>query len=144
MLRFSFTSIITLMYLSHLTQLLQEILFWAWSGFGHRHSGLSSQVSLFHKQRYVFDSQVRKIPWRRTWQPTPVFLSGESYGQRSLVGYSSWAQRVRHNLATKPPHPRDSRMGSTCSILNSKRMPAGWLKIMCTWVCVQPSVIGKA
>ena len=33
-------------------------------------------------------SQVRKIPWRRAWQPTPVFLPGESHGQRSLVGYS--------------------------------------------------------
>ena len=30
------------------------------------------------------------IPWRRAWQPTPVFLPGESHGQRSLVGYSSW------------------------------------------------------
>ena len=29
-----------------------------------------------------------KIPWRRVWQPTPVFLPGESHGQRSLVGYS--------------------------------------------------------
>ena len=29
-----------------------------------------------------------KIPWRRKWQPTLVFLPGESYGQRSLVGYS--------------------------------------------------------
>ena len=29
-----------------------------------------------------------KIPWRRAWQPTPVFLPGESHGQRSLVGYS--------------------------------------------------------
>ena len=31
---------------------------------------------------------VGKIPWRRAWQPTPVFLSGESRGQRSLAGYS--------------------------------------------------------
>ena len=30
---------------------------------------------------------VRKIPWRKAWQPTPVFLPGESRGQRSLVGY---------------------------------------------------------
>ena len=35
-----------------------------------------------------FDSWVRKIPWRRKWQPTPVFLPGEFHGQRSLVGYS--------------------------------------------------------
>ena len=33
-------------------------------------------------------SLVRKIPWRRKWQPTPVFLPGESHGWRSLVGYS--------------------------------------------------------
>jgi len=31
---------------------------------------------------------VRKIPWRRAWQPTPVFLPGEFYGQESLLGYS--------------------------------------------------------
>jgi len=33
---------------------------------------------------------VGKIPWRREWQPTPVFLPGESQGQRSLTGCSSW------------------------------------------------------
>ena len=35
-----------------------------------------------------FDPWVRKIPWRRKWQPTPVFLPGKSHGQRSLAGYS--------------------------------------------------------
>ena len=34
------------------------------------------------------DPWVRKIPWRRAWQLTPVFLPGESRGQGSLVGYS--------------------------------------------------------
>ena len=34
-----------------------------------------------------------KIPWRRKWQPTPVFLPGESHGQRNLVGYSPWGQK---------------------------------------------------
>ena len=34
-----------------------------------------------------------KIPWSRAWQPTPVFLPGESYGQRSLVGYSPWGHK---------------------------------------------------
>jgi len=37
-----------------------------------------------------FIPRVRKIPWRRAWQPTIVFLPGESHGQRSLVGYSPW------------------------------------------------------
>ena len=31
-----------------------------------------------------------RFPWRRAWQPTPVFLPGESQGQRSLAGYSPW------------------------------------------------------
>ena len=34
---------------------------------------------------------VRKIPWRRARQPTPVILPGESHGQRGLVGYSPWS-----------------------------------------------------
>ena len=38
-----------------------------------------------------------KIPWRRAWQPTPVFLSRELHGQRSLAGYSPWARRVGHD-----------------------------------------------
>ena len=36
---------------------------------------------------------VWKIPWRREWQPTPVFLPGEFHGQRSLAGYSPWAPK---------------------------------------------------
>ena len=40
-----------------------------------------------HK-RYGFNPWVRKIPWRKAWQPTPLFLPGKSNGQRSLVGYS--------------------------------------------------------
>ena len=38
--------------------------------------------------RQGFDHWLRKIFWRRTWKPTPVFLPGEFHGQRSLVGYS--------------------------------------------------------
>ena len=34
-----------------------------------------------------------EIPWRRKWQPTPVFLPGESHGQRSLAGYSPWGRK---------------------------------------------------
>ena len=38
-------------------------------------------------KRHGFNPWVRKIPWSREWQPTPVFLPGESYGQISLAGY---------------------------------------------------------
>ena len=46
--------------------------------------------NLFTMQETGYDSRVMEIPWRREWQPTPVFLPGESksQGQRSLVGYS--------------------------------------------------------
>ena len=37
--------------------------------------------------RLMFDPWVRKIPWRRAWQPTPLFLPRESHGQRSLADY---------------------------------------------------------
>ena len=40
-----------------------------------------------HKRR-GFDLWVRKTPWSRKWQPTPVFLPGESHGERRLAGYS--------------------------------------------------------
>ena len=36
-------------------------------------------------KRHAFDPWVGKIPWRRAWKPTPLFLPGESHGQRSLV-----------------------------------------------------------
>jgi len=39
-------------------------------------------------KRHEFDPWVRKIPWRRRWYPTPVFLLGESHAQRSLSGNS--------------------------------------------------------
>ena len=40
-----------------------------------------------------FDLWVEKIPWRRAWQPTPVFLPGEYHGQRNLAGYSPWGHK---------------------------------------------------
>ena len=50
----------------------------------------------------MFIPWVRKYPWRRKWQPTPVFLPGKSYGQRSLAGYSPLGCKiVRHDLETK-------------------------------------------
>ena len=42
-----------------------------------------------------FNPWVRDIPWRREWQPTPVFLPGKIHGQRSLGGYSPWGRKER-------------------------------------------------
>ena len=44
-------------------------------------------------KRCGFNPLVRKIPWRRKWQPAPVSLPGKSHGQRRLVGYSPWVHK---------------------------------------------------
>ena len=44
-------------------------------------------------QKTRFNPWVGKIPWRREWYPTLVFLPGEFHGQRSLVGYSSQGRK---------------------------------------------------
>ena len=49
-------------------------------------------------------SWVGKIPWRRTWPPIPVFLPGESHGQRSQAGQSLEFQTVRHDWVTESTH----------------------------------------
>ena len=78
--------------------------------------------------------------WRRKWQPTPVFLPGESHGQRSLVGYSprgckesTWSQRVGHDWATSLSL---SRLHPT-TLLHRKRdchIQIAWISMWTEWV----------
>ena len=51
-----------------------------------------------------FNLWVRTIPWSRKWKPTPVSLPGESHGQRSLAGYSSWGPRESGRLMHTHAH----------------------------------------
>ena len=44
-------------------------------------------------KRHGFDLWVAKIPWSRAWQPTPVFLPGESRRQRILADCGPWSQK---------------------------------------------------
>ena len=41
----------------------------------------------------VWQKPSQYCPWRRKWQPTPVFLPGEFHGQRTLMGYSPWVNK---------------------------------------------------
>ena len=50
--------------------------------------GASGKESAYQCERRGFHPWVGKIPWRRVWQLTPVFLPGESHAERSLVRYS--------------------------------------------------------
>ena len=53
-------------------------------------------------KRSGFHLWLRKIPWRKKWQPTREFLPGKSHGQRSLADYNPWScKRVRHDLVTE-------------------------------------------
>ena len=58
-----------------------------------RRSGKEPACQCRRRKRHRFNPWVRKIHWRRAWQPTPVFFPGESHGQRSLVGYSLWDRK---------------------------------------------------
>ena len=57
-------------------------------GFPGGASGKESTCQCRRHKSLGFDPWIERIPWRREWQPTPVFSPGESHGQRSLEGYS--------------------------------------------------------
>ena len=68
-----------------LSLVVENLFCWSSGGFPGGAGGKERDVGLI--------PAVGKIPWRRAWQPTPVFLPGESHGQRSLAGYSPWGHK---------------------------------------------------
>ena len=56
-------------------------------------ASLSGKEPACQSRRCGFNPWVGKIPWRRKWKPTPVFLPGKSHGQKSLAGYSPWGHK---------------------------------------------------
>ena len=56
-------------------------------------SGKEPACQCERHRRCEFDPWVGKMPWRRKWQSTAVFLPGKSHGQRSLEGYSPWVAK---------------------------------------------------
>ena len=78
-------------------------------GFPDGASGKEPACQSRGRKRQGFDPWVRNIPWRRAWQPTPVFLPGESHGQRSLVGYSPWATKSQTRLSDLAHERRNGR-----------------------------------
>ena len=59
-------------------------------GFPGGASGKEPACQCRRQKNFGFDPWVGKISWKRAWQPTPVFLPGESNGQKGLAGYSPW------------------------------------------------------
>ena len=80
-------------------------------GFPGGASGKEPACPCRRPRRRGFNPWVGKIPWRRAWTPTPVFLPGESHGQRSLVGCSPWGHRESEMTERLSMHTH------TCSFL---------------------------
>ena len=70
--------------------------------------GSESQEFAQQCRRSGFDPWGGKIPWRREWLPTPVFLSGEFCGQRSLAGYSPWGYKESDTTERLSAHTHTS------------------------------------
>ena len=63
---------------------------------------LSGKESTCQSRKHGFNPWIRKILWRRKWQPTPVFFPGESHGQRRLLSYRPQGhKRVGHDWVTE-------------------------------------------
>ena len=79
-------------------------------------------------RRCRFDPWVKNIPWRRKWQPTPVFLPGKSHGHRSLADYSPWGcKRVGCDLTTKQQqHTRAHVIVKAAQVQSQPGWLVGW------------------
>ena len=67
-------------------------------GFPDGASGKEAACQRRRPKRFRFNPWFGNIPWKRPWQPTPVFLPGESHGQRSLESCSPWVAKSRTRL----------------------------------------------
>ena len=91
-----------------------------------------------------------KIPWRRTWQPTPAFLPGEFHGQRSLAGYSPQSHKesdtterlsTLHSLCGNSPLETYVPKGNSfCSLMDKTplRLTGLVVQLVSVFVCVCP------
>ena len=70
-----------------------------------------------------FDPWFGKIPWRREWLPTPVFLFGEFHGQRNLVGYSLWDCKELDTTKPLSLHFQCGLCVCMCSVVSDSFQP---------------------
>ena len=73
-------------------------------GFPGDTSGKESTCQCSRLKKHLFNTWIRTIPWRRKWQPIPVFLPGIS--QRSLAGYSPWCCKELDTTMTEQTHSK--------------------------------------
>ena len=88
---------------------------------------LSGKESSCQCRRQRFNPRVWRTPWRRKWQPTPVFLLGKSREQRSLVGYSPWGHK--ESDMTEQLSARAHTRAHARVLLKLSSFPAGFLSL---------------
>ena len=76
-----------------------------WDGIPRWCSGKVSTCQCRRHRRCGFDPWVRKVLWRRKWQPTPVFLPGKFHGQKNLVVYSPRGHKESDTTGQLSTHP---------------------------------------
>ena len=89
---------------------------------------LSVKESAFQCRRHGIHSWFRKIPWRREWQLTPVFLPGKSHGQRRLAGHSPWDHKESDMTEWLSTHTNQKGLSPVAQMVQNP------LSIQETWV----------
>ena len=79
-------------------------------------SGVKNLPAMQETQRHGFHAWVRKIPWRKKWQPIPVFLLGEFHGPRSLAGYSPWGHKKSETTEYTHTHTHTHTLSLSLSL----------------------------
>ena len=101
-----------------------------YGGFPGHASGKEPACQCRRRKRQDFDPRVEKIPWRRAQQPTPIFLPGESHGQRSLVVYSLWGYK-ESDMTEATQHAHTQRtVNDLPGMLTLRSLWASW------WRCL--------
>ena len=106
------------------------------------HSGKESACQWKRCRKCGFDLWVGKIPWRRKWKPTPVFLLGESHGQRSLTAR---VQEVSESGMTDQlsMHARPSKL-ATRFLSRNHSSYLTWGVVLPRWQhCVEQNVVNQ-
>ena len=104
-------------------------------------ASLVAQWKCSRHRRLRFDPWVGKVPWRRKWQPTPVFLPGKSHGQKSLTGYGPWGRKesdITERLSThrrkKAETERENSLNCSLNLIACTNF--FWLlHILWIWTC---------
>ena len=105
-------------------------------GFPGATSGKEPACQCRRYKRGIVNPWVGKIPWRRAWLPTPVFLPGKSHGWRSLAGYSPWGHTELDTTEWLSTHSGTEVVDYRLRLFSSSLVlhPSCWTKTLCLWL----------